>query len=403
MTTLRRPNRRWIAPLIAIIGVAGISVGPGLFHADAADPKLPPLTPAELLVKARTAQLTPLSGTVELTSNLGLPDLGELGTLGGGSDTSIASLLSGTHSADVWISSAEQIRVATKAPLEETNWIRNGTDLWSYDSSTLTATHATLPAEVPDLADAGIPNPVERTPVEFAQALLDKVTPSTSVTVDSTTTVAGRAAYRLVIEPNSADSTVGQVVFAVDAATGLPLDVKVVAKASGSTAIELGFTDINFNTPDASRFEFTPPPGTTVVEATDPTQLLDAGQRRFEDGPRRVHKRDLAIDGTTPPVGTADTATPEIDVPSSGLIPGGGKVTTVGENWTTAAIITGASLPGQIDQLFGDAQRVTVGSTGGRLITTSLLTVLVLDDGRVAVGPVQPAALEALVAAAPAS
>jgi hypothetical protein len=120
------------------------------------------------------------------------------------------------------------------------------------------------------------------------------------------------------------------------------------------------------------------------VEAKDPTQLLGAGGRDFGDG---RHRR----------IRNGGTPAPE------GAIPGGGKVTTVGENWTSAAIVTGANLPGQIVGLFGNAEQVTVGSTHGRLITTTLLTVLVLDDGRIAVGPVQPAALEALVAAAPTS
>ena len=63
---------------------------------------------------------------------------------GGGSGTSVASLLAGTHSAQVWMDGPDKIRVVTAAPLAETNWIRNGTDVWSYDSATLTATHATV-------------------------------------------------------------------------------------------------------------------------------------------------------------------------------------------------------------------------------------------------------------------
>ena len=150
----------------------------------------------------------------------------------------------------------------------------------------------------------------------FAQSLLDKVTPSTTVSIDSTKLVAGRAAYQLVLTPNTPDSTISEVVFAVDAATGLPLDVKVTAKSTGSTALELGFTELDFSTPAASTFDFTPPPGSTVVEASSPADLLGAGGRAF-DGERRHgqgrercagHGRHVADDGShaTDPATTTD-------------------------------------------------------------------------------------------------
>ena len=178
MTPPRRISRRWAAPVVAVLAIAGISVGPNLLTAAASPPNLPPLTPAELLVKARTAQVTGLSGTAKLTSNLGLPALDSLGVLGGGSDTSVATVLAGTHTAQVWMDGPDKIRVATSAPLAETNWIRNGTDVWSYDSATLTATHATVPSNAGAVTDApdstsSTPNPVQDDPVTFAQSLLD--------------------------------------------------------------------------------------------------------------------------------------------------------------------------------------------------------------------------------------
>ncbi|MEO5899877.1 MAG: hypothetical protein ABIR68_07050 [Ilumatobacteraceae bacterium] len=414
MSSRRRINRRWAAPVIALVAIAGIGVGPSMLRANASSPDLPPLTPAELLVKARTAQVTALSGTVQLISNLGLPSLDSLGGLGGGSDTSVASLLSGTHSAQVWMDGADKVRVTTTAPLAETNWIRNGTDLWSYDSATLTATHATIPAGTADARDpdtstsgdattrtSSVPDPAHDTPVEFAQLLIDEVTPSTGVAVDSTTRVAGRDAYRLVLTPNAADSTIGTVTLAVDAATGLPLDVKITGKSSGDTAFELGFTSIDFSAPPASTFEFTPPPEATVVEAKDATDLLDAGGRMSDRRHRGDRGADTSADTTanaaTAPssTGTADTTRP------SAIGKLGNRVTTVGTDWTTSAIISGANLASQIGPLLNGADRITVGTASARVIPTTLFTVLVLDDGRIAVGAVQPAALAALVAGAP--
>ena len=57
--------------------------------------------------------------------------------------------------------------------------------------------------------------------------------------------------------------------------------------------------------------------------------------------------------------------------------------------------------PDLIGPLLDGADRVTVGTGSARVISTTLVTVLLLDDGRVVVGAVQPAALAALVAGAP--
>jgi outer membrane lipoprotein-sorting protein len=409
MTPRRRISRRWAAPVIVLVAIAGISIGPNLLEAGAAPPNLPPLTPAELLVKARTAQVTGLSGTAQLTSNLGLPSLDSLAALGGGSDTSVASLLAGTHTAQVWMDGPDKIRVATAAPLAETNWVRNGTDLWSYDSSTQTATHTTMPSNAGAVTDApdaesstsSVPDPVHDDPVAFAQSLLDKVTPSTTVTIDSTKLVAGRAAYQLVLSPNSADSTIESVTFAVDAATGLPLDVKVTAKSTGSTALELGFTSIDFTTPAASTFEFSPPPDAKVVQAASPTDLLGTGGRVLE-GRRHVDGPETAPPGSTS--ATSDpSAPPTPDTQTTSPDPGASAthVSTVGTDWTAAVIVSGATIPGQLRPLLNGSDQITVGTTSARMITTTLFTVLVLDDGRVAVGAVNPAALAALVAGAP--
>ena len=400
MAARHKISRRWAAPAIVLLTIAGISVGPNLLPAGASPPNLPPLTPAELLVKARTAQVVGLSGTAQLTSNLGLPSLDLVAGLGGGgSGTSVASLLSGTHEAQVWMDGPDRIRVVTSAPLAETNWIRNGTDLWSYDSATLTATHASVASNADAVTEpsadstSSVPDPVHDDPVTFAQTLLDKVTPSTSVTIDSTKRVAGRAAYQLVLTPNSADSTISTVVFAVDAATGLPLDIRVTAKSTGATAFELGFTSIDFSTPPSSTFDFTPPPGSTIVQASSPVDLLGAGGRVF-DGERRP--TSAATPDVTSP--TSDPATRGSAAEPTEPAGAAGGVTTVGSDWTTAAIISGASIPSQLGPLLTGAERIPVGSTNATVLSTTLFTVLLLDDGRVAVGAVQPATLAALVA-----
>jgi hypothetical protein len=63
------------------------------------------------------------------------------------------------------------------------------------------------------------------------------------------------------------------------------------------------------------------------------------------------------------------------------------------------AIISGQSLPRGVRGFLDGATPVTLGNgSTGRLITTRLVNVLVLDDGRLAVGAVTPEALQHAVA-----
>ncbi|MDQ1492072.1 MAG: hypothetical protein QOJ23_4586 [Actinomycetota bacterium] len=382
----RNARRVWAVPVAAIVTVVGAGTVPGfLARAGAGTPNLPALSPAEVLAKAANAQFVPFSGTVRLTSNLGLPSLGGLG----GTSGSVTDLLSGVHDANVWVGGPDQVRIALPAPLAETSWIRNGNDVWAWDSSAQQAVHATLPAghdgaggPADETAAPGVPDPTRETPADFAQALLAKVTPTTAVSVDASRFVAGRPAYELVISPRSSTSTIGTASLSIDAATGLPLDVRITPRNSATPAFEFGFTRLALAAPAASNFTFTPPPGATVVQAKDPSALLSPGlsgrfQRQF--GPK-----------PGPGTPTADAGAPSPAAP---------PVTVIGTGWDSVAIISGQSLPRGVRGFLDGATPVTLGNgSTGRLITTRLVNVLVLDDGRLAVGAVTPEALEHAVA-----
>jgi outer membrane lipoprotein-sorting protein len=302
--------------------------------------------------------------------------------------------------------------------------------VWSYDSSTLTTTHATITAGATDTTGAkdatpdattdstgtatteptdtatteptdtatsatgvSLPDPAHDTPIQFAQQLLDNVTPSTDVAVDVNARIDGRPVYQLVLTPHAATSTVNDVTIAVDAATGLPLDVRVTAK-SGGTALELGFTHINFDVPSASTFAFTPPPGSKVVEAANPTDLLSAGGDTHKDH----HRSDNAPPTTAPAADTSNTPDSSSGLPgdpASAL----GNANVLGTDWSSVAVISGSSVSSQLDAFIGNAQRVPVGTETARLVTTRLFNVLVFDDGRIAIGAVTADALAATVAA----
>ena len=90
---------------------------------------------------------------------------------------------------------------------------------------------------------------------------------------------------------------------------------------------------------------------------------------------------------------------PSIRIPHTTSTPGWGYQVTLSSD-SSVAIISGVDVGRQLQQLFASSPAVTVGTTTGHLVTTRLVNVLVLDDGRIAVGAVTPEALVAAVASA---
>jgi outer membrane lipoprotein-sorting protein len=386
MSISLRRRRRWAVPLVAALAAMGFAAAPNLMPAGAAQPDLPPLTPAELLTKARTAQVTTLSGTITMTANLGLPALpGSL--VGGGSTGMLTSLLSGTHSAQIWLDGPDHQRLALNAPMAETDWIHNGNDAWSWDSTTQRVVHVTMPAPTagqtpgtPDKADATEPpKPADQTPEALANKLLAQVDPTTKVTVQSPRYVADRPVYQLVISPRSTASTIGEIGISVDAATGLPIDVEVTAAGATSPAFELGFTQLSFDKPSASEFAFKPPTGATVTESTDPAALMAPGGTRQHERRAKSAPAPATPDPTT-------TAKPDVQ--------------TVGTAWDTVAILPAGSATqaSGLTMLINSAPPVQMPGGTAHLLTTKLVNALFLPDGGIAIGAVTPEALQAAAA-----
>lgn len=379
MTRSSSRRARWLVPAAIGLGLVGFANLPNLLPAGADTPNLPTLTPAELLAKARAAKVTTLDGTVEITTKLGLPDLGSLTN---GAPSSATALLAGTHRIDVAADGPDHLRLTRSDPGVEADLIRNGNDVWTWDSTTQKATHLALAPkrpEAPGAPEAARPDDPAETgaptdPVKAAQDLLAKVTPTTQVSVQSPRYVAGLAAYELVLAPNDPASTVKQATIAVDAATGVPLDVRIASKGT-DPAFQVAFTKVSFSTPAAARFTFAPPAGATVVQATSAQDLLGTGGRHPDGDP------------TAPAVG----ATPGAPEPASPA----GSTKVVGSSWSSVAVISGQKVPAALASLLRGAPTVPVGSMSGRLITTSLVNALVLDDGRIVVGAVNPGALQA--------
>lgn len=257
--------------------MAGIVIG-ATAAASAAVPSLPPRTAAQLLADVASAARRapgPYTATVQQTASPGLPQLPATGPSGAAS----SSLLSGTQRIDVWYADPQHVRVAVPVQAGESDARLDGRTLWLWNSKTQTATRVTLPSRAPiqhgngaagsSGTSAGAP-PLPPTPQAAASQLLHAIGPTTVVSVQSPVYVANRPAYQLSLAPISKQSLVRQVLIAIDASRGIPLQVEVYARDESGVAYSIGFSKLSFRTPRASNFAFTPPPGATVKKETVP-------------------------------------------------------------------------------------------------------------------------------------
>ena len=367
-----RPVLRWAVPAAAAVAVVGAGVAAKTL-AVAAEPNLPPRTAAQLLVDLQTAKLDGLSGTVVERADLGLPDLGALGALVGQEGSSnLTSLVAGKHTLRVWYSGPDKARLALVGTNGESDIIRNGKDLWFWDSKANTATHHVLSSDeakagelnnkAPDLA-GNLP----KTPQEAADLALKAIDPSTQVSVGRSTKIAGRDAYELNLTPRDHASLVGQISVAIDATEHVPLRFRIYPSASDKPAFEAAFTMVSFARPDDAQFAFNPPPGTKVTEG-----------------------------GMGVP-GLLGMVPPENAQPDKAIQPekkAGSEPTVIGTGWTTVIMAkldqSTDEAPAEISGLLGQLPKVSGSWGSGRLFTSRLATALLTDDGRVFFGPVSP-------------
>ncbi len=353
---------RWAVPIGALVITGGVKAGSLVSGAQAA-PALPSRTPAELLAAVAQGQDPALSGTVVETAALGLPSLPDTG-----SATSISSLLTGSHTIQVWYAGPQHYRLALPASLTETDVIRDGGTAYLWQSSTDSATEVSLPARTARPEPASTP---ALTPQQAAQQVLAAVGPTTTVSVDSNVMVAGQAAYELVLAPKSASSLVGQVRIAVDGRNEVPLRVQVFARGASSPAISVGYTSVTFATPAPADASFTPPPGAKVTK-------VNLGQ---ESSAR-----------SQAPAGVSSTGSgwlTVLELPSADLTSGSlgqGPVSANNASGDSAAVLHALLASATVEH----------GTWGtGRLLHTSLVSVLMTDNGSTFVGAVQPSVLYA--------
>ena len=372
MAALRGPGRyrAWAAPAVVAVLAAGggwlATSGPASGH-----PSLPVLSPAQLLAKVATAKPPALSGIVAETSHLGLPSLP-------GADQSASlswtSLITGSHTAKVWLDGPSRQRVAVLGTLTEAEIVHNGRDVWTYTSRLNQVSHTVLPAAgARGKRDTGDRTGIAaQTPIGVADMILKEVAPSTSVSVDPTQIVANHAAYTLVISPRVSGSTIRKVTVAIDGKYFVPLQVQVYG-ASATPALQIGFQKVQFVRPKASEFDFHAPAGATVV--TNPLQARDH---------HWAAHRKTPLPHSTPMPMPIKHAAPKV----------------IGSGWTAVVEFPNGLPAGAAGGVLG---RLTTpaGSNGERLLTTALVNGVLLPDGRVFLGAVTPSLLEHVAATTP--
>lgn len=402
-----RPSRRsrmarYAVPA-AVAGVAAATIGLVPALADSGDPELPKVTAQQLIEKIAASDVQQLSGNVKISTDLGLPSLGDAassfapkGEAGGGGsaaspDARLMELASGTHQLRVAADGPDKQKLSILDDAAEYSVIRNGADVWAYDSKSNEAfhtegkDHGAGQGEAHGKGDKGRAHSgVPATPKELADEVLKAADKTTEVSVDGTAKVAGRDAYQLLVEPKGAGSTVGSIRIAVDAENGVPLKFTLAPSSGGKAVVDAGFTKVDFAEPAGSTFDFKPGKGTKVTEADELAKKAPKGHHFSE--------KDFGKGGLF------------------GGMAGGGKaghgdLKVIGEGWSSVAVIdSGAKggvpsadsgeVPagaGQLLDAFGD--KVTGKFGSGTVFSTRLVNALMTDDGKVYVGAVDKATL----------
>ncbi|TQE30902.1 DUF2092 domain-containing protein [Streptomyces ipomoeae] len=416
--TRRRKAARYVVP-VTVVGLAAATIGLVPAFAGSGDPDLPKISAQELIEKIAASDVQQVSGTVKITTDLGLPDLGGLaGSLGsqapsggsgdGGSaadpSAKLLELATGTHTLRVATDGPDKQKLSLLEKAAEYSVIHNGDDLWAYDSASNEVYHATggdegkggqgkggeARKDAPDASED-----VPATPQQLAEEALKAVDDTTSVTVDGTMRVAGRDAYKLLIEPKQSGSTVGAITVAVDSKTGLPLKFTLTPASGGAAVVDAGFTQVDFGKPSASTFDFTPPKGAKVTEADEMEESGHHDSMVGEGGASKEAQEFKDFKGSEGSKGSEEEFASGLD-----------GLKTIGKGWSTIAEFdTGAEggMPGGSDSSSGNSQvdgflnslgdQVKGDFGSGTVFKTRLINVLFTEDGKVYAGAVTKDAL----------
>lgn len=403
----REPRRRakairYAVP-VAAAGVAAATIGLVPALANAGSPDLPGITAEELIAEVVASDTQTISGSVRVSTDLGLPavltgTMGGAGPFGGGGSASergessadpkeqLPRLLAGSHTLRVAADGPERQKVSIVRGAAEYSLIHDGDEVWAYDSGSNQAYHLTgLPKEAPGKDGAGdereLPEGWPATPQEAAKKILEAARGTSTVAVDGTARIAGRDAYQLVVRPKATDSTVGAIRIGVDAGTGVPLRFTLAPRDGGKAIVDIAFTKVDFSRPAASTFDFTPPKGAKVTtekageKAEGKAGESRGGREDFGEHGALEGLRDLDV------LGKGWDSIAELKLPREALngdpSEGGDKAPAFGGT-------------GLLDT-FGKEVKGDFGT--GTVISTRLVNALITDSGTVYAGAVTQDAL----------
>jgi outer membrane lipoprotein-sorting protein len=344
-------NSRKTALSFAAAGTAAGVVGLVLIATPAgageAPPALPPISAESLVQSVLDMKIPAFAGSVEVRNELGLPIPGMPGTSGNG------------DAAEVWSDGTGKARAAIPGRQSETTIVDDGSTVWVWDSAERTVT------KVPHAKDAA-QKPLEgkfADPAKAAAELVTAMQEDSTVTVDGTARVADRPVYQLVLTPKPSEKTLlREIRVSVDSELRIPLSVEVLANGQADPALKVGFTKFDESAQDPSLFTFTPPAGATVSEKNPEQELHGQG----------VDEWMSQVDFKTVGRGWDIVATGK--VPADALQAAEGMA---GENGQDVFALLGT---------FGKEVHGSFGT--GYVISTSVGTAIITEDGKVAIGAV---------------
>lgn len=345
-------NSRKTALSVAATGTAAGVVGLVLIATPAgageAPPALPPIGAEELVSSVLDLELPAFAGSVEVQNDLGLPIPGVPGGQGDGT------------AAQVWSDGTGKARLAVPGRQSETTIVDDGTTVWVWNSEDRTVTKVPHDKNVAD-------KPLEGKFADPAQAAAELVTAmqeDSTVTVDGTARVAGRPVYQLVLTPKPTEKTLlREIRVSVDSELRIPMSVEVLANGQADPALKVGFTEFRATQQDPNLFTFTPPAGATVTEKDVAEEFNGRGVEEM------LAQADLKTVGRG------------WDIVATGKLPA--------DALAAAEDMSGQGGGRNLFTLLGTiGKQVPVGSGTGYVISASVGTAIITEDGRIAIGAV---------------
>src|SRR5215213_7570066 len=260
----RGAGLRWAAVAAVVAVLVALPVVIGALPASDADVRA-----SELRTAVLAADTVGFSGYAESAGGLALPVSDQL--------PEVADLFSDRTTMRVWWRGRTDSRVDVVSAAGETGYHRDATGLWTWQYESATATRAERePSD--ESGSFALPGPPDLLPNTLGRRLVSEATEDELSRIGARR-VAGRDALGLRITPTEEASSVAHADLWVDAANGLPLQVRVVGTTGGTTAVDTRFLDLELAAPPREVTAFLPPPGARVRSAQETEIVREAAER----------------------------------------------------------------------------------------------------------------------------